>query len=281
VITFASRFVIAAAALFPLACSNDGEGDAAGSGGLRSGTGTSGMGGGGTTSGAGGLGGLSGPDAPIVPEGLVVTALPGGNGVLDVIAFTLRRGPNGAEIYAAVKNTGEMHACSAALSVEIYDKADQSLAAGIGGLLTQHFFQLEDGSDAIAACLGPGDVSMVTITDLPSDVEVEDVATVVYRCPYFALAVRPIAGLSVRDVKTMAGSAGTAYTGTVVNGFDVSVSDPEVRVFPVNRARRPLGMASGSGTIEIPPGGSWVFETNVIDAVGIDYAAYAAGALGD
>ena len=218
-------------------------------------------------------------DALVVPRGLSVTALPGGNGVLNVMALTLRTGPSGIELYAALSNDGDTLACSAAFSVELFDHAEQSLAAGVGGLLTQHFYRLTDGSDAIAACVGPGDVTMVAVTDLPLDIEIDDVTRVVYRCPYFALDVVPIDGLTVSDVTSAARGTGTGYSGTLVNELDVAVSNPSVTVFPVNRVGRPLGVAIGSGTVELPPGGSWAFETSTVDAPGIDHAAYPSGAL--
>ena len=208
-----------------------------------------------------------------------MTALAGGNGVLDVTALTLRNGPNSTELYAALKNVGDVPACDAAVSVELYDTSEQSLAAGIGGLLTQHFYRLTDGSDAIAACVGPGDVTMAAVTDLPSNIAIEDVGYVVYRCPYFALDVAPIDGLTIRDLKSVPEAAGSAYTGTLINGLDVAVSKPSVTVFPITRAGRPLGIATGSGTMEIPPGGSWDFETDTVGALGVDYVAYPAGAL--
>ena len=142
-------------------------------------------------------------DALIVPEGLTVTALAGGNGVLDVIALTLRKGPSSTELYAALRNDGDVPACSAAVSVELFDEAEQSLAAGISGLLTQHFYRLTDGSGTIAACVGPGDVTMAAVMDLPSDIAIEDVEYIVYRCPYFALDVVPIDGLSISHVKSV------------------------------------------------------------------------------
>jgi hypothetical protein len=218
-------------------------------------------------------------DALIVPQGLSVTALAGGNGVLDVIALTLRKGPSSTELYAAVRNQGDIPACSAALSIELFDKNEQSLAAGIGGLLTQHFYRLTDGSNTIAACVGPGDVTMTAVRDLPSDIAIEDVGHVVYRCPYFALDVALIDGLTVDRVQTLSVHAGTAYAGTLANGLDVAVSDPSVSVFPVNRVGRPLGVATSKGMLEIPPGGEWQFETNSVDAAGTDYFAYPAGAL--
>jgi hypothetical protein len=224
-------------------------------------------------------GASAGDEAPIVPEGLIVTALAGGNGVLEVIALTLHAGPSGAELHAALRNDGDIPACSAAFSVELFDESGQSLAAGIGGLLTQHFHRLTDGSGAIAACVSPGDVTMAAVTDLPSDLAIDAVDTIVYRCPYFALEVVPIDGLAVEQVKSVARGAGTAYTGTLVNGFDVVVSHPSVTVFPVNRVGRPLGATIGSSADSIPPGGSWDFETKVIDARAADHVAYPAGAF--
>lgn len=252
------RLFILAAVLLLLACSGSG---------------------GSPTQSNGGMGGSTGDATLIVPEGLNVMALPGGNGVLDVVALTLRKGPSSTELYAALRNHGDTPACHAALSVELYDKAEQALATGISGLLTSHFYRVTDGSGTIAACVGPGDVTMAAVTDLPADIAVEDVGYVVYRCPYFALDVVPIAGLSVSEVKSRTGGAGTAYTGTLVNGLDLPVNNPSVTVFPVNRAGRPLGMAIGSGTVEIPPGGSWAFETSTVDTAGADQVAYPAAAL--
>ena len=263
----AKRFLVPAVVLLPLACSSGTNQDAAGSGGTN-------IDGGGAP-----MAGDTGDDALIVPEGLTVTALAGGNGVLDVIALTLRKGPSSSELYAAVRNDGDIPACAAAVSFELFDKSEQSLAAGIGGLLTRHFYRRTDGSGTIAACVGPGDVTMAAVLDLPADIVIEDVGYVVYRCPYFALDVVPIAGLTISQVKSVTASVGTAYTGTLSNGFDVAVSNPSVTVYPVNRAGRPLGIATSSGTVELPPGGSWAFETNPVSARGIDYAAYPAGAL--
>jgi hypothetical protein len=217
--------------------------------------------------------------ARIVPEGLSVTALAGGNGVLELVALTLQRGPGGVELFAALENVGDTPACNAAFSVELFDQSERSLAAGIGGLHASHYYRLTDGSDAIASCVGPGDVSMVAVTDLPSDIAIEEVGTLVYRCPYFALDVAAIAGLAIRNVKRVTLSAGMAYMGTLVNELDVTVNRPSVAVFPVDRAGRPLAMlTSSSSEAELPPGGSWAFETNA-GMPGEDYYAYPAGAL--
>jgi len=227
----------------------------------------------------GGDGGNRDDDALIVPEDVTVTALEGGNGVLDVIALTLRAAANGPELYVALRNDGDVPACHAAVSVELFDSNEQSLAAGIGGLLTQHFYRLTDGSGTIAACVAPGDVAMASVTDLPSDIAIEDVGHVIYRCPYFALDVVPIAGLTIGHVERTTASGGAAYTGMLVNGLDVAVRDPSVSVYPVNRVGRPLGLATASGKVDIAPGGSWAFETSPVSSPGVDHLAYPAGAL--
>ena len=206
-------------------------------------------------------------------------ALAGGNGVLELSALTLREGPAGAEIYAALRNVGDVPACSAAVSFELFDRSEQSLASGIGGLLTRRFYRLTDGSRAIAACIGPGDVSMAAVTDLPAELRIDDVGYVVYRCPYFALDVEPIEGLIVRQVHGVARGSGTAYTGTLENALDVAVRSPSVSVFPLTRSGRPFGLAIGQSERVIEPGDSWTFETDTVEEPGADSAPYPAGAL--
>lgn len=218
-------------------------------------------------------------DATISPRNITVSALPGGNGVLDVVALTLRKGQDHAEVYAAVRNVGERPACTAALSVELFDKHAQSLAAGITGLLSAHFYRLTDGSNTIAACISPGDLAVGAITDLPSDLAIDDVDAIVYHCPYYALDVTPIAGLDFRDVRAVAADGKTAYAGTLINQLDVTVTGPSVTVFSLNRVGRPLGVAHGDGTLGIPPSGRWTFETGPVDDPGTDYVAFPAGAL--
>ncbi len=164
--------------------------------------------------------------------------------MLDLVALTLRRGTSNGELYAALKNNGASPACSPSFSVEISDKAEQPLTTGLGGLLVKGFYRLTDGSGTVAGCVGPGDIAMVAITDLPAELALEDVGNVVYGCNFWMLDVTPIAGISVGDVKVVTRGAGAAYTGALVNGLDVALSRPSVAVFPVNRVGRPLGSRS-------------------------------------
>ena len=215
-------------------------------------------------------------DALIVPADLNVTARAGGCGVLSMVALTLRRGSDNAELYAALHNDGASPACSPSFSVELWDKADQPLATGLGGLLVKRFYRLTDGSDTVAGCVGPGDVAMVAITDLPAELELENVGRVVYGCNFWMLEVSPIDGISISDVKVVARGRSASYTGALVNGLNVSLSSPSAAVFPVNRAGRPLGVAFANGTVDVPPGGSWQFETNPVSEPGVDALAYPA-----
>jgi hypothetical protein len=215
----------------------------------------------------------------IVPEGLAVTALPGGNGVLELFALTLQEGARGSELYVALENVGDVPACSAAVAVELFDHDEQPLAAGIGGLHTQHLYRLTDGSDTIAACVGPGDVTMAAVTDLPAELALQDVGTVVYRCPYFALDVAPIDGLAMKRLERVTRDTGTAYTGTLVNEVGVAVRRPSVTVFPINAAGRPLGVATGQSSDEMPPGERWDFETGAVDVPASDFVAYPAASF--
>jgi len=244
-------FLIVTASLLALACSNDG----AGAGAVRD---------------------DAAGDARIVPVGLNVTARPGGCGVLNVTALTLRRGPSNGELYAALKNEGASPACSPSFSVELFDEADQPLATGLGGLLVKGFYRLTDGSETVAGCVGPGDVAMVAISDLPAELVVEDVNNVIYGCNFWMLEVEPIAGVTVGDVNVVEQGDGASYTGALVNGLDVALSNPSVAVFPLNRMGRPLGVALGTGTVDVPAGGTWQFETTTVNEAGVDSAAYPA-----
>lgn len=220
-----------------------------------------------------------GDAAHIVPERLTVSALPGGNGVLDVIALTLRQVGDHAAMYAALKNHGDKPACDPAFAVELFDNAQQSLAAGINGMLARSFYRRTDGSGAIASCVAPGDVAMAAITDLTSDVVIADVNTIVYHCPYFALDVEPIAGLEVHALHRLTRDGATVFAGTFLNQFDRTVSRAAVSVFPVNRVGRPLGMVSASDSNDVAPAKSWDFQTDPTDEPGVDGAAYPTAAL--
>jgi hypothetical protein len=256
-----------AVSLFPLACSSAPQDHALPEAGASA-----------SSAGATTTAGGSASDATLIaPEGLTVTPHPGGCGALDVVALTLRAGPSNGELYAALKNGGETPACSPAFSVQLFDRTEQMLGNGLAGLLVQRFYRLTDGSNTIAACVGPGDTTMVAITDLPADLALTDVARVEYWCNFWALDVVETNGLRLSNVRTVMREDGVAYAGALENGFDVALEGPTVAVFPLNRAGRPLGVARGQGTLAIPPGGAWDFETDTVSDAGVAFAAYPAG----
>ena len=230
---------------------------------------------------AGTTGGQNGDDALIFPEDLDVSLEPGGDGVLDLYALTLRDGPDGLELYAALTNDGDVPACDAALKVTLYDRAGQPLGNFINGLDTKSFYlyTLPDASTTIAACAKPGDVTMTEIATMATDILVADVGQVVYYYSYFALDAVLIDGLTVTQVNTMTSNAGTTYTGTVLNGLDITVSAPSIRVFPLNRVGRPLAMAKGSDASQVAPGGTWTFQTDTVDTPGVTSAAFPAASF--
>jgi hypothetical protein len=291
---FAKLFLSLTACLTLLACSDSSKPPAANQGG----TSGSNTGGAGPPSAVGSLGSLAGSagnsetggrgggattggdaaaDALIVPAGVTVSPTPGGNGVFNVTALTLRQGASGAELYAAVKNVGNDKGCSPAFSIEVFDKTDQTLAVGVSGLLVQSFFRISDGSETIAACVAPGEVSMVAIKGLPADLVLEDVGRIDYRLNYWNLDAVPIAGVGITGVRAVTGAAGVTYTGTFSNGFDVPMSTPSVAVFAINRVGRPLGVAVANSAAELAPGESWEFETNTVTEAGTDQVAFPAG----
>ncbi len=222
---------------------------------------------------------MAGDVSLVVPESVEIVPLDGGTGVLELFALTLSEQSQGLEAYAAVRNVGTTYACSAALSLELYDAAEQSLGAGIGSLLTENFQRLTDGSGTIASCVEPGDVAMAVVRDFPAGFAPGSVAFAVYRTPYFELAVEPIDGLSVSELERVPLSVGYAYTGTFVNGFDVAVTNPSVTVFPVNGVQRPLGAAIANGTLEVPSSGTWMFTTSGVEAAGVSEVAFPVAAL--
>jgi hypothetical protein len=320
--------VLAAAAFLPLACSSGMQAVDAGSNGGRTGAGGAGVAGagvagagvagaGGTgvagagspdggSDAGGGAGGQDDDDALIVPQGLIVSLEQGGAGVLDLYALTLRDGPDGLELYAALTNDGDVPACDAALKVTLYDTSGQPLGNFINGLDTKSFYlyTLPDASTTIAACAAPGDVTMTEIDTMASNISVADVGQVVYYYSYFALDAVLIDGLTVTQVNVVTGNAGTndagtgdagtgdagtgdagtsnagtTYTGTVLNGLDQIVTDPSIRIFPLNRVGRPLGVAGGSDSSQVPAGGTWTFQTDSVDMPGVGYAAFPAASF--
>jgi hypothetical protein len=210
----------------------------------------------------------------VAPVDLKVAERPGGCGVLEATALTLKSGATGIELYAALRNAGGSLACSAAFSVELFDSSEQSVAAGVGGLLMKRFYRLGDGSGGKAACLAPGDVTLIALRDLSPDVTPEQVSRVEYWCNFWALDVVPFGELEVSEVASVASSEGATFTGVLINGLDEPLPAPAVAVFPLTQDGRPLGVALAEDSEALPPGGRWSFETNAVSERGATVAAF-------
>ena len=226
----------------------------------------------------GSFGGSTGDNALFVPEGIAVSARPGINSVFNVTALTLQAGPNGASVYAAVRNDGEVVACNASFTVELLDKDDQVLATDTGGLVFRSFYRLTDGSGTPAGCVAPGEVTKVAILNLHLDSPIEDVQRVEYRSTYWAnLGVVATEGVSLTGVEAVTRSSGVVYTGALLNGLETPLSAPTVAVFPVNAVGRPLGVTYGGSSLVLQRCETWDFETSAVSAAGVGYDAYPLG----
>ena len=126
-----------------------------------------------------------------------------------------------------------------------------------------------------------GQIAMSAATNLPAEVVIGELGSMTHTFPTFGGldGLVPVAGFTISQVATVARGAGSAYTGTLSNGFDTAVSAPTVTIFPVNRVGRPLGAAMANATTDIPPGGSWSFETSPVDDPGVDYVAYPSASI--
>ncbi len=116
-----------------------------------------------------------------------MTARPGINSVFNVIALLTPRcaqGDGGAEVYAAVRNDGQILACNASFSVELHDKDDRPWAPHQRPQ-ARRFYRFTDGSGSIASCVAPGEVVMIAIQRLDLDAPIEDVKSVVYQSNYW------------------------------------------------------------------------------------------------
>jgi hypothetical protein len=285
-LSFAIR---AAAFLLPIACADGGNpgGTGGGGGGATSGAtnggsvnaGGSDGGKAGGNSGAagaspGGVAGAVGDGALFVPADLPNMPREGDpGGGLTLLSFTLVPGNDGPKLYTAVKNEGDRPSCEAGVTTDFFDKSGQQVASAGSALQGGRFYRLESGN--VIRCIDPGQIAMAASTELREDIVIADLGHLSHAFPAFVMeGITAVEGLNVEEVMPVAMISGGAYRGKLSNGFDVSVSAPRVTIFPLNRVGRPLGVATSSGTEDVPAGGSWTFETSSVSSLGVDYAAY-------
>ena len=233
-------------------------------------------------SGSGGVAGMAaapGDDLRFVPQGLPNTPRDGDvAGGLRLVAFSLVQGEAGPELYAAVKNDGPTPSCEAGMLTDFFDKSEQLVASAGSVLQTRQFYRTDSGT--IIPCFDPGEIAMSVSTHLPENIVLAQLGALKHAFPAFTVdGIVPVAGLSISDVQIVAAGAGSAYAGSLSNGFDVSVSAPQVTIFPLNRVGRPLGAATSSAATDLPPRSIWSFETSAVAVLGVDYAAYPAASI--
>ena len=223
--------------------------------------------------------GMAGPppgdDQLFVPAGLPNTSSDTGGGWLTLVAFTLVQEAAAPALYVAVRNDGAAPACNVGMLTDFFDKAGYPVTSAGAAVWSRQTYRLDP--DSIFNCIDPGEIAMAASTNLPADLVIAELGSLRHSFPGFIVPdIVPIKGLTVSGVKTVTTGAGTVYSGTFTNGFDVAVSAPTVSVFPVNRVGRPLGMATSSTTTDLPPGGSLAFETSPVADPGVDQEAYPA-----
>ena len=219
--------------------------------------------------------GPAGDDRLFVPEDLPNTPRDGEVGVtLKLVASTLVQGRAGPELYAAVRNDGDTPTCNAGIMIDFIDEAGQIVTTAGGPLQSNQLYRLDP--DVILNCIDPGQIAMAA-SNIPSEVVIGELGSLRHSFPTFGGfdGIVPTAGYGVSQVETVASGAGGTYKGTFTNGMDFAVTGPSVTIFPVNRVGRPLSVATSSATVDIPPGGTWSFETTTVNDLGADYAAYA------
>ena len=236
---------------------------------------------GGESGGSIGVGGVAGQpddDRRFVPEGLPNDNVNGMDEGLVLAAFTLVQGASGPALYAAVKNAGEAPACEPGMTTDFYDKAGQRVSSAGSVLQTGTLYRMSDGT--IISCLAPGQIAMAAASGLPDAIVMAELGHLEHLFPAFIVPdIVPIAGLMVNDVQSVAADTGSAYSGKVTNQLDVAVSAPKVTIFPLNHVGRPLGAATSSSMTDVPPGGSWTFETSSVNDPGVGYLAFPAASI--
>jgi hypothetical protein len=217
---------------------------------------------------------VDGNDLLFVPEGLPNKLRDEQLGTIALVALTLVQGATGPELYVAVRNDGQMPACEAGMMTSFYDKADQHLTDTSAVLRSARYYRLQPG--VVLSCIDPGEIGMAAAMELPDSLVIGELGYLEHRFPLFTVdGIERIDGdLTVSGVEVVTMAAGSAYTGTFTNGLDATVSNPSVTIFPVNRVGRPLGMVRADATMDIPPGGSWSFQTSPVGDLGAGYVAY-------
>jgi hypothetical protein len=223
---------------------------------------------------ANGAPGITAPSDLFSPPGLPNVGL-SETAALKVHTSTLKTGAKGLELYVGVCNGSDWFQCSPAMQVELYDATDQVIGTVSGSVQSGRLFRLSE-SPYPTSCVAPGELGMAAITAFPEGIVLESVKSLGYRFSTFQFeATVPLTGARVSQVEAFATSEGSAFRGTVTNDSDSPVTNPSVSVFPITEGGRPLGYATTSAVLEIPPGGNWSFETSAVAERGVGQVTFA------
>lgn len=209
-----------------------------------------------------------------VPRGLASTEL-SGEGGLTLIAFTLQQRGTELELLVAARNDGTTPACDAGVLTHFIDRGGRLVATVGSSLHGGQLYRLDGGTGPSISCLRPGQVAMAASTSVPQSVVLDQLGYLQHAFPAFTLD--GIVPLERGITLTASASPSTqTYTGLLRNGLDVPVDTAKVVIFPVNRAGRPLGVATGDAASVLQPGEIWPFETTRVDSLGASHVAYSA-----
>jgi hypothetical protein len=145
-------------------------------------------------------------------------------------------------------------------------------------------FRRDDGSGGLIACVEPGHMAMVALTDLPDDLPIDELAAAVYQLTYFDRSILPfeliqVQSLEVTDIEVVRQGSGSAFTGTLANGLEVPMIDAAVTIFALNAVGRPLGRAVTAPGTDVAAGERWTFETSTVADPGTDWVAFPSGSV--
>lgn len=218
-------------------------------------------------------------DRMFVPERLPSAQKEGETGVtLKLVASTLVQAAGHAELYVAVRNEGKTPSCGGGIVTDFLD--DGGTVATVGAALQgKHLYRLD--ANTILGCIDPGEVALGAVTNIPPSVIIGSLRSLKHSFPMFALD-HPVSidALALGPIERLAKDGGTAYKGVLTNKLSVAVNSPSVTVFAVNRAGRPVGVATASLATDVAPGGTWPFETTAVADAGADFVAYPSASVG-
>lgn len=221
-------------------------------------------------------------EAFFVPQGVSNTLRENDIGEvwLTLFASTLVEGPDGLEYYTAIRNDGEMPVCQGSVTTYFMDKTDTFMASWGASLYLRNYYRHENGEGDMTLCIGPGDIAMsATPRDLPPAIVLDELWYMKHEFPGFLFYdIVPIEQpVTVTDVEAVPSGDGNGgfYRGTFTNRIDETLNSASVAIFPVNRVGRPLGIATSRAMdLEIPPGGTWTFETTTVRDLGDDFVTF-------